>query len=189
MYCTSYSVCYTVYKYYLVGNVILYTYIKPGHMRATYLGAVPEMSERVVKVLVKRISPDAKMPSQGHPGDAAFDLCSVIDYELKPGERAAIPTGLVLEIPQGFEGQVRPRSGLALKSGVTVLNTPGTIDSGYRGEVKTIMINLGQESFMIEKGMRISQLAIRPVPDVQLVEVEELSESARGEGGFGSTGR
>jgi dUTP pyrophosphatase len=147
------------------------------------------MSERVVKVHVKRVSPDATLPSLSHPGDAAFDLCSVVDYELKPGERAAIPTGLVLEIPPGFEGQVRPRSGLALKSSVTVLNTPGTIDSGYRGEVKTIMINLGSEPFMIEKGMRISQLAIRPVPDVQFLEVEELSESARGEGGFGSTGQ
>ena len=93
-----------------------------------------------------------------------------------------------MEIPAGYEGQVRPRSGLALKEGITVLNTPGTIDSGYRGEVKTIMINQGDSSFQITKGMRISQLAIRPVPEVEFIEVNELSDTDRGEGGFGSTG-
>lgn len=147
------------------------------------------MAEDVVTVRVKRISPDAKIPALAHPGDAAFDLHSVVDYELQPGERYAVPTGLVLEIPEGFEGQVRPRSGLALNNSVTVLNTPGTIDSGYRGEIKTIMINLGDEPFKIEKGMRISQLAIRPIPKVEFVEAEELADSARGDGGFGSTGR
>ncbi len=145
--------------------------------------------QRPVMVRVKRISPDAVIPTLGHPGDAAFDLYSVEDMELKPGERAAVPTGLVVEIPPGFEGQVRPRSGLAVNAGLTVLNTPGTIDSGYRGEVKTIIINLSQKPFKIEKGMRISQLAIRPVPRVEFVEVEILTESSRGEGGFGSTGR
>ncbi|MFW9770523.1 MAG: dUTP diphosphatase [Candidatus Thorarchaeota archaeon] len=142
-----------------------------------------------VKVRVKRLSPDAQIPKAAKEGDVAFDLCSVIDYELRPGERFAVPTGIAVEIPPGYEGQVRPRSGLALKEGITVLNTPGTIDSGYRGEVKTIMINHNDEVFKITKGMRISQLAIRPVPDVEFVEVEDLSDTERGEEGFGSTGR
>ncbi|MHA1390318.1 MAG: dUTP diphosphatase, partial [Candidatus Thorarchaeota archaeon] len=131
---------------------------------------------------------DAKIPKIAKAGDVAFDLYSVIDYEIKPGERYAVPTGIAVEIPVGYEGQVRPRSGLALKEGLTVLNTPGTIDSGYRGEVKTIIINQGDTAFKISKGMRISQLAIRPVPEVSFIEVDELSDTDRGEGGFGSTG-
>ena len=141
-----------------------------------------------VQVRVKRLHPDAKIPKAARTGDVAFDLYSVVDYELRPGEKYAIPTGIAMEIPIGYEGQVRPRSGLALKEGITVLNTPGTIDSGYRGEVKTIMINHADSSFLITKGMRISQLAIRPVPDVEFIEVENLSDTDRGEGGFGSTG-
>jgi len=129
------------------------------------------------------------MPKAAKSGDVAFDLYSNVDYELRSGERFAIPTGIALEIPPGYEGQVRPRSGLALKEGITVLNTPGTIDSGYRGEVKTIMINHNGEAFKITKGMRISQLAIRPVPEVEFIEVDELSDTERGEGGFGSTGK
>jgi len=141
-----------------------------------------------VQVRVKRLNPDAKIPKAAKQGDVAFDLYSVIDYELQPGERFAVPTGIAIEIPVGYEGQVRPRSGLALKEGISVLNTPGTIDSGYRGEVKTIMINHGEAAFHITRGMRISQLAVRPVPEVQFIEVDELSDSDRGEGGFGSTG-
>lgn len=141
-----------------------------------------------VQVHVKRLTPDAKIPKAAKAGDVAFDLYSVIDHEIKQGERYAVPTGIAVEIPPGYEGQVRPRSGLALKEGITVLNTPGTIDSGYRGEVKTIMINHSDASFQITKGMRISQLAIRPVPDVEFIEVDELSDTDRGEGGFGSTG-
>jgi dUTP pyrophosphatase len=148
-----------------------------------------EVTTVTVKVRVKKLSPDAKIPKAARAGDVAFDLYSTIDYELRPGERFAVPTGIAVEIPTGYEGQVRPRSGLALKEGVTVLNTPGTVDSGYRGEVKTIMINHNEESFMITKGMRISQLAIRPVPEVEFVEVDELSDTERGEGGFGSTGK
>ena len=148
-----------------------------------------EANTVTVKVRVKRLSPDAKMPKAAMKGDVAFDLFSVIDYELRPGERFAVPTGIAVEIPPGYEGQVRPRSGLALKEGITVLNTPGTIDSGYRGELNTIMMNHGGESFKITKGMRISQIAIRPVPEVEFVEVDELSDTERGEGGFGSTGR
>ncbi|MFX1561539.1 MAG: dUTP diphosphatase [Promethearchaeota archaeon] len=148
-----------------------------------------EANTVTVKVHVKRLSPDAKMPKTAKEGDVAFDLFSIINYELRPGERFAVPTGIAVEIPPGYEGQVRPRSGLALKEGITVLNTPGTIDSGYRGEVKTIMINHNNEPFKITKGMRISQLAIRPVPIVEFIEVDELSDTERGEGGFGSTGR
>lgn len=141
-----------------------------------------------VQVRVKRLNPEAKIPKTAKVGDVAFDLYSVIDYEIKPGERYAVPTGIAVEIPVGYEGQVRPRSGLALKEGLTVLNTPGTIDSGYRGEVKIIMINQGDTAFQITKGMRISQLAIRPVPEVSFIEVDELTDTDRGEGGFGSTG-
>jgi len=107
---------------------------------------------------------------------------------LAPGARALIPTGFSMELPGGFEAQVRPRSGLALKHGVTVLNAPGTIDADYRGEVKVLLVNLGAEPFRIERAMRIAQLVIQPVSHATLVEVEELSASARGSGGFGSTG-
>jgi dUTP pyrophosphatase len=143
-----------------------------------------EASTLTVKVHVKRLSPEAKIPTAAKAGDVAFDLYSIIDYELRPGERFAVPTGIAVEIPPGYEGQVRPRSGLALEEGVTVLNTPGTVDSGYRGEV----VNHNGEPFKITKGMRISQLAIRPVPEVEFIEVDELSDTERGEGGFGSTG-
>ncbi len=142
-----------------------------------------------VQVRVKRLNPDAKIPKAAKKGDAAFDLHSMINYEIKPGERYAVPTGIAVEIPSGYEGEVRPRSGLALKDGITILNSPGTIDSGYRGEVKTIMINHGEKTFHITKGMRISQLAIRPVPEVTFIEVDDLSDSDRGSEGFGSTGR
>ena len=141
-----------------------------------------------VEIRVKRLNPDARIPKAAKKGDVAFDLYSVIEYDLKPGERFAVPTGIALEIPIGYEGEVRPRSGLALKEGITVLNTPGTIDSGYRGEVKTIMINHSDKPFQITKGMRISQLAIRPVPNVEFIEVEKLSDTDRGKEGFGSTG-
>jgi dUTP pyrophosphatase len=107
---------------------------------------------------------------------------------LKPGVRDAVPTGLIMEIPIGFEGQVRPRSGLALKHGITCLNSPGTIDSDYRGEVKVILANLGSEDFIITRGMRIAQLVIAPVIRVEIVEIEEASDTQRGTGGFGSTG-
>ena len=146
------------------------------------------MPPTLVTIHVKKLSADAKIPQSARLGDAAYDLFSSVDYELMPREWYAVPTGIAIEIPDGYEGQVRPRSGLAAKEGVTVLNTPGTIDSGYRGEVKTIMINLGDKPFKITKGMRISQIAIRPVPEVQFIEVDELSDTERGEGGFGSTG-
>ena len=124
---------------------------------------------------------------------AGMDLRAAVPDEapvvLRPGSRHAVPTGLAFALPQGFEGQVRPRSGLALKAGVTCLNTPGTIDADYRGEVKVILINLGEEDFAIRRGDRIAQLVIAPVIQAGWREVETLEETARGSGGFGSTGR
>lgn len=146
------------------------------------------MDDSTVTVKVKKLSPDAQIPKAANPGDVAFDLFSIIEYDLEPGNRHPIPTGIAVEIPVGYEGQVRPRSGLGLKHGLTVINTPGTIDSGYRGEIHVTLLNLGSEPFQIRKGMRVAQLAIRPVPRVQFLEVDELSDTARGEGGFGSTG-
>ncbi|RDE16552.1 MAG: dUTP diphosphatase [Candidatus Thorarchaeota archaeon] len=146
------------------------------------------VKEEAVIVRVKLLIPDAKMPSLANEGDVAFDLYSTIDIDLQPGQRIAVPTGISVEIPRGYEGQIRPRSGLALQYGVTVLNAPGTIDSGFRGEVKSIMVNLGSDTFRITKGMRICQLAVRHVADVQLVKSEALTPSERGEKGFGSSG-
>ena len=143
---------------------------------------------------VKRLShaEDLPLPAYETAGAAGLDLRAAVPESaplaLAPGARLAVPTGLVLEVPEGFEGQVRPRSGLALKHGVTCLNSPGTIDCDYRGEVKVILANLGAEPFIVTRGMRIAQLVIAPVATAQIVEVRELSESARGAGGFGSTG-
>lgn len=146
------------------------------------------MNDLGITVKVKKLNPDATIPQQAKPGDAAYDLYSLEDYLLGSQSRLAVHTGLAIEIPIGYEGQVRPRSGLALKQGITVVNSPGTIDSGYRGEVVVILHNLGDGGFYIKKGMRIAQLAIRPVPVVHFELVDELGESDRGEGGFGSTG-
>jgi len=135
---------------------------------------------------------DLALPAYETSGAAGMDLRAAVPQDrpliLLPGRRAAVPTGLVLEIPQGFEGQVRPRSGLALKHGVTCLNTPGTIDCDYRGEVKVILINLGDEDFAVERGMRIAQLVLAPVAQLQVEERASASQTTRGTGGFGSTG-
>jgi dUTP pyrophosphatase len=137
-------------------------------------------------------NPDLPLPAYETAGAAGMDLrAAVAEAEpivLRPGARAAVPTGLAFALPQGFEGQVRPRSGLAARYGVTQVNTPGTIDSDYRGEVKVILINLGQEDFTIRRGDRIAQLVIAPVTQAQWTEVESLDDTVRGEGGFGSTG-
>jgi dUTP pyrophosphatase len=135
---------------------------------------------------------DLPAPEYATAGAAGLDLVAAVpaDKPLKipPRGRAAVPTGLVLAIPQGFEGQVRPRSGLALKNGITVLNAPGTIDSDYRGEVKVILLNTGDEVFEITRGMRIAQIVFARIEQLQLQEVSSLDETARGSGGFGSTG-
>ncbi len=128
------------------------------------------------------------LPSYAHPGDAGMDICACESAILQPGERRVIQTGLKMALPASTEAQIRPRSGLALKHGITLLNTPGTIDEGYRGELGIIMINLGGSPFVIEPGMRIAQMVIAPVLRVEAVEVEALEESVRGQGGFGSSG-
>jgi dUTP pyrophosphatase len=137
-------------------------------------------------------NPDLPLPAYETDHAAGMDLrAAVPDDEpvtLRPGARAAVPTGLAFALPDGYEGQVRPRSGLAAKSGVTCLNTPGTIDADYRGEVKVILVNLGEEDVIIRRGDRIAQLIIAPVVQAQWAEVESLNETARGDGGFGSTG-
>jgi len=131
---------------------------------------------------------DAKMPCYAHPGDSGMDLFSVEEMALQPGERKLVRTGIKISLPKGFEAQVRPKSGIAINNGVTVLNTPGTIDSCYRGEVQVILINLGKEAFKIEKGKKIAQLVIAKVEEAKVKEVDELDETSRSNGGFGSTG-
>ncbi len=127
-------------------------------------------------------------PRKAHEDDAAFDLRSRIDIVIPSGKIILVPTGVFMELPIGYEAQVRPRSGLALKHGITVLNTPGTIDAGYRGEVGVILINAGPVDFAIARGDRIAQMVVQKLTDVRLVSAEKLSETARGAGGFGSTG-
>lgn len=143
-------------------------------------------------VRVRRLpaAADLPLPEPASPGSAGADLRAAVaeDLILAPGARARVATGLVLEIPPGWEGQVRPRSGLALRHGVTLLNSPGTIDSDYRGEVAVILVNLGQEAFTVRRGDRIAQLVVAPVAASRFVEVDELDGTSRGEGGFGSTG-
>ena len=142
-----------------------------------------------------RLLPHAEglpLPAYETPGSAGMDLRAAVPEDeplvLKPGARLLAPTGLCMAIPQGYEVQVRPRSGLAAKAGVTCLNTPGTIDSDYRGEVKVILINLGAEDFIIRRGDRIAQMVVAPVAQAAWVEVDSLDDTARGAGGFGSTG-
>lgn len=146
------------------------------------------------RLLLKRMphGEGLELPAYETAGAAGMDLrAAVMDAEpltLAPGKRALVPTGLIFEIPHGFEAQIRPRSGLAFKNGITCLNTPGTVDSDYRGEVKVLLINLGEDDFTITRGMRIAQMVIAPVTQVQVLEVTETSDTVRGAGGFGSTG-
>ena len=144
----------------------------------------------MIKILIKRLSKEVSLPKYETSGSSGMDLSANIDTKIniEPGKTAIIPTGLALSIPKGFEIQIRPRSGLAAKQKISVLNTPGTIDSDYRGEIKVILINLGQEPFKVEKGLRIAQMVVCPVVQAQLKEVDDLNETGRGEGGFGSTG-
>ncbi len=128
------------------------------------------------------------LPTRATPGSAGFDLASAVDAELAPGERRLIPTGFAVAIPTGYEIQIRPRSGLALKSGVTLPNTPATIDSDYRGELKVVVINLGSEPFQVTRGMRVAQMVISALPEAEFSLVSTLSPTGRGKGGFGSTG-
>ena len=136
----------------------------------------------------KRIHPDAALPAYAHPSDAGMDLRSVADVTIPRFGRALVPTGLVALLPPGYEIQVRPRSGLALKKGVTVLNSPGTIDAGYRGEIGVILANFGEESFEVKKGDKVAQLVLAPVTQAAVEETDVVDATDRGAGGFGSTG-
>jgi len=142
-----------------------------------------------VELPFKRLDPAAELPAQAHPGDAGLDLCSTIDVEVLPGERAMVPTGLSVAIPDGHAGLVLPRSGLASRQGLTLANAPGLIDSGYRGEVTCAVVNLDRDQAVkIRRGDRIAQLVVVALPQILPSWVDELPQSNRGEGGFGSTG-
>ena len=136
----------------------------------------------------RRIHPDAALPAYAHGSDAGMDVRSVDDATIPPGGRTLVRTGLVMMLPPGYEAQVRPRSGLALKHGVTVLNAPGTIDAGYRGEVGVVLANFGDAPFVVEKGMKVAQIVVARVEQAEIEEVQETDETDRGAGGFGSTG-
>ncbi len=136
----------------------------------------------------KKVNPEAVLPAYAHASDAGMDVRSIEDVVIPAGGRALVHTGLVMLLPPGYEAQVRPRSGLALKHGITVLNTPGTIDSGYRGEVGVILANFGGEGFAVAKGDKIAQIVVAPVTQAAIEEAYEIDETDRGAGGFGSTG-
>jgi dUTP pyrophosphatase len=144
----------------------------------------------VIELPVRRLHPEATVPAHAYEGDAGLDLASCEHVELGPGERALVGTGLAVAIPDGYAGFVQPRSGLAARHGITIVNTPGLVDSGYRGEVMVALLNTDREqSFVVEPGMRIAQLVVVPVPGVKAVEFDELPRSARGARGHGSSGR
>jgi dUTP pyrophosphatase len=150
------------------------------------------MSDIELRIMRLPHAADLPLPSQQSTLAAGFDLVAAVSgtapLVLAPGDRGAVPTGLVIALPRGLEAQVRPRSGLALKHGVTVLNAPGTIDADYRGEVQVLLINHGSQPFRVERGMRIAQLVIAAVPSVRMIEADGLDATVRGSGGFGSTG-
>ena len=147
---------------------------------------MPADSRVVIKV--KRLVSEAVIPQYEHPGDSGADIVAITECVLQPLQRAVMDTGLSAELPAGFEIQVRPKSSLAKNHGITVLNTPGTIDSGYRGEIRVILINLGSEPFYIHRGQKIAQLVLSPIVRAAFEEADELSGSGRGSSGFGSTG-
>ena len=144
----------------------------------------------MTEILIKRLSKDVTLPKYETEGSSGLDLAANIDeqIDIPPGKSAIIPTGLAVAIPKNFEIQIRPRSGLAAKSQISVLNTPGTIDADYRGELKVILIDLGNKVFAVEKGLRIAQMVLSPVIKAKFKEVRELESTKRGSGGFGSTG-
>ena len=144
----------------------------------------------MTKILVKRLSKEIPLPKYETEGSSGMDLSANIKttININPGKKEIIPTGIAIAVPEGFEVQIRPRSGLAAKHNITVLNTPGTIDADYRGELKVILINLGNEAFKIEKGFRIAQMVLSPVVKAEINEVQDLNDTERGKGGFGSTG-
>ena len=144
----------------------------------------------MVKLLIKRFSKKVSLPKYETNGSSGMDIAAFIEKNIiiQPGETAMVPTGIAVSIPNGYEIQIRPRSGLAAKKSISVLNAPGTIDEDYRGEIKVILINLSKNNFIVENGARIAQMVLCPVVRANLEEVEELQETLRGDGGFGSTG-
>jgi dUTP pyrophosphatase len=142
----------------------------------------------VIELPIRRLRPDATLPARAYSGDAGVDLAACERVELGPGERATVPTGLAIAIPEGYAGFVQPRSGLAARNGLTIVNTPGLVDSGYRGELRVILLNTDRERpFVVEPGTRIAQLVVVPIVELELTEVEELPASERGVRGFGSS--
>src|SRR5205085_5051387 len=157
--------------------------------RRSPVRALPRQ-RRVIELPIRRLRRDAVVPARAYAGDAGLDLASCERVELGPGERALVPTGLAVAVPDGYAGYVQPRSGLAAEHGISIVNTPGLVDSGYRGELKINLLNTDRrERFVVERGMRIAQLVILPLPEVELVEVDELPQSERGVRGFGSSAR
>jgi dUTP pyrophosphatase len=149
----------------------------------------PAHARPPVDILFRRLDPELPPPAYAHPGDAGADLCTAVDAELEPGERAVLPTGLAIALPDGYAAFVHPRSGLAARLGVTIVNAPGTVDAGYRGEIKVTLLNTDIRSTVrLQRGDRIAQLVIQRVERAVFHEVETLPGSARGDGGFGSTG-
>lgn len=147
------------------------------------------MPDSPLQVPLVRLDPDLPVPSYAHPGDAGADLMSTVEVTLAPGERAMVPTGVALALPEGYVGLVHPRSGLAARHGISIVNAPGTIDAGYRGEIKVMLVNLDPaEPFTLRRGDRIAQLVVQRFERVEFVETDGLDASARGEGGYGSTG-
>ena len=142
-----------------------------------------------MEIAITRLDPDVPLPAYAHPGDAGADLVSTVDVQIAPGERTLVPTGLSMAIPEGYVGLVHPRSGLAARLGLSIVNAPGTIDSGYRGEVKVLLVNLDPSTpIRLSRGDRIAQLVVQRVEHARFVEVEALPDTARGAGGYGSTG-
>jgi len=147
------------------------------------------VSDTPLDVLVQRLDPDLPLPSYAHPGDAGADLVTTVDVTLAPGERAMVPTGVAIALPEGYVALVHPRSGLAARHGLSIVNTPGTVDAGYRGEIKVMLINHDpREPIELNRGDRIAQLVIQRFERAAFVDVEALPESVRGNGGYGSTG-
>ena len=146
-------------------------------------------SHAPVRVLLRRLDGSVPPPSYAHPGDAGADLVTAVDVDLAPGERAVVPTGVAIALPEGYAAFVHPRSGLAARSGLALVNSPGTIDAGYRGEIKVIIVNLDpRDPIRLRRGDRVAQLIVQRVEHAEFVEVADLPESVRAEGGFGSTG-
>jgi dUTP pyrophosphatase len=147
------------------------------------------MTASSVEIRIRRLGPDVPLPSYAHPGDAGADLTTTVDVHLEPGERALVPTGISIALPEGYVGLVHPRSGLAARHGLSIVNAPGTVDAGYRGEVKVLLINLDPaEPIELRRGDRVAQLVLQRVETARFVEVSALPESVRGDGGYGSTG-